>query len=136
MMKKTFLTIILMIIVASFAHGGSGPDMQEGLWEITVDLEMPGMPMKMPPNTYTQCIRKDEAIPRNDQPNQECVQKDVSVKGNTVSWTVECTSPGGNMTGQGVITYHKDKMDGRMTMQGQGMNMITHFKGKRIGECK
>ena len=136
MLKKTFLMVVLLMSAVGFASAGSGPDIHEGLWEITVVLEMTGMPMKMPPSTFTQCIKKDSAIPRNDQPGQQCVQKDVKVKGNTVSWTMECANPGGKMVGKGVITYHKEKMDGQMTMEGQGMHMLTHFKGRRIKACE
>ena len=136
MLKKTVLMVVLLMSAVGFAFAGSGPDIHEGLWEITVDLEMAGMPMKMPPSTFTQCIKKDSAIPRNDQPGQQCVQKDVKVKGNTVSWTMECDNPGGKMEGKGVITYDKEKMDGQMTMKGQGMQMLTHFKGHRIKACE
>jgi hypothetical protein len=116
MLKKTFLMVVLLLTAVAFAYAGSGPDIHEGLWEITVDFEMPGMPIKMPPSTYTQCIKKNEAIPHNDQPGQQCVQKNVKVKGGTVSWTMECTNQGGKMVGKGVITYHKEEMDGQMTL--------------------
>ncbi len=136
MVKKTLLCLVLLLAVASSAQAGSGPDIQEGQWQITMEMEIPGMPMKMPPATYTQCIKKDDLIPQDEKQNQECVQKNVTVKGNTVSWTVECDVPGGQMTGKGKITYHKDKMEGQMTTQGQGMKMVSHFKGHRLGECK
>lgn len=136
MVKKLMAGVILWLAVVSFAHASSGPDLNEGMWEITVNFEIPGMPMKMPPSTYTQCIKKNQAVPRDEQPGQECVSKDVTTKGNTVTWTVVCNNQGGQMTGKGQVTYHKDKMDGRMTMEGQGMNMISHFKGHRIGACQ
>ena len=136
MVKKLMASVILWLAVVSFAHASSGPDLKEGLWEITMSFEYPGMPMKMPPNTSTQCIKKDQAIPNNEQSGQECVSKDVTVNGNTVTWTMVCNNPGGQMTGKGRVTYHKDKMDGSMTMEGQGMNMVSHFKGHRIGACQ
>ena len=136
MIRKIILSAIMLLAVVSIAYGETGPDIQEGLWEITVDIEIAGMPMKMPASTYTQCIRKDNAVPRSAQPDGACTPKDVHVKGNTVSWTVSCDNPGGKMTGKGIIIYHKDKMDGHMNMEGQGMNMTTHFKGHRIGSCK
>jgi len=48
--------ILLTAISISFAS--SGPNMKEGLWEITVKTEMPGM--EMPPMKHTQCLNKKE----------------------------------------------------------------------------
>ncbi len=136
MLKKTVVSLIVVLALISFAHAGSGPDLNEGMWEITVDLEIQGMPMKMPPSTYTQCLKKDQAIPNDEKPGQECVTKDVTTKGDTVTWMMACTNPGGQMTGKGMVTYHKDKMEGSMTLEGQGMQMVNHFKGRRIGACQ
>jgi hypothetical protein len=136
MLKKTVVGMIVVLALISFVHAGSGPDLNEGMWEITVDVEIPGMPMKMPPSTYTQCLKKDRAVPNDEKPGQACVTKDVTTKGNTVTWTMTCTNPGGQMTGKGMVTYHKDKMDGSMTLEGQGMQMVSHFKGHRIGACQ
>jgi hypothetical protein len=136
MVKKSVVGMVLMLAIISFAYAGSGPDLHEGMWEITVDIDMPGMPVKMPPSTYTQCIKKDQAIPSDAQPGQECTTKDVTTKGNTVTWIMTCSNPGGQMTGKGMVTYHKDRMDGSMTMEGQGIKMVNHFKGHRIGDCQ
>ena len=135
MAKKALLVLVLSIFLVCPAVA-SGPDFQEGEWEITVAVEMPGMPMKMPPSTYTQCMKKDNPVPQNDQPGQQCEMKDIKTKGNTVTWTILCDSPGGKMTGEGKVTYEKQSMSGTMTMQGQGMQMISKFSGRRIGPCK
>ncbi len=94
--------------------------------------------MKMPPNTYTQCIKKDQPIPKSEKPNQECTVKDIKTKGDTVTWTVTCTNRGGKMTGNGVATCKGDTMDGTMTMttEGQAANFTSNYKGIRIGDCK
>ena len=136
MPKKFMVGMIVWLVLISLAYAGSGPDINEGMWEITVSLEIPGMPMKMPPSTYTQCIKKDQAVPNENQPGQECVAKDITTSGNTVTWTMVCTNPGGQMTGKGRVTYNNDKMDGSMTMEGQGMKMTSNFKGHRIGACQ
>ena len=135
MIKKLFVSLILGLMTITLASA-AGPEIKEGKWEITTKLEMPGMPVKMPPNTFTQCIKKDQAVPQDSQPGQNCTTKDVVMKGDTVTWTMVCNNPGGQMTGKGRVTYHKDEMDGSMTMEGQGMQMTSHFKGKRIGPCQ
>ena len=135
MAKKVLLGLVLLLSLVTVAQAGSGPDVHEGRYQITMDMEIPGMPMKMPPTTFTQCIKKQNLVPEDAQQSQECKQKDVTIKGNTVSWTVECDTPNGKMVGKGSITYNNDKMQGQMTTEGQGMKMISHFKGHRIGDC-
>jgi hypothetical protein len=134
--RKTLAVAIIWLLSTVCAHAGSGPEIHEGLWEITVEIVMPGMPMKMPPSTYTQCFTKDRAIPMDEKPGQQCQAKDISPKGNTVSWTLECATPGGPMTGKGMITYRGDEMEGSMSMQSQGMTMTSRYKGRRIGACE
>ena len=131
------LLLAVMISVSCIANGwaGSGPDIQEGNWEITTKVSMPGVPMKMPPFTSVQCLKKSNPVPQNKQPGQECELQDVQVKGNTVTWSISCTNPQGKMTGQGKATYNKDKMTGSMTMQSQDMSMAFDMKGHRIGAC-
>lgn len=114
-------------------------DINEGLWEITLKAEIEGMPMSMPPVTNTQCITKDTLVPKSDQPGQECQITNQKTVGNTITYDIECSSPGGSMKGHGEATYTGDTMTGKMemTMPGQGdMKMIMKMSGKRIGPCK
>lgn len=138
MLKRSALIILMLLASASLVSAGTDPNIQEGEWKITVNFEIPGMPMKMPPNTYTQCIKKDQPVPKSEKPNQVCEAKDIKVQGNTVTWSVTCTNRGGKMTGKGVVTYEGDKMEGKMTMtmEGQGANMVSEYQGVRIGDCK
>ena len=134
MMKSALWSMVLLI--ALLAPAVAGPEIHEGQWEITVNVEMPGVPMQMPAHTFTQCVKNDDPIPHANDPRQKCIAKDVKRKGSTYTWTMECTNPGGKMIGKGTITYQKDKMNGSMTMEGQGMKMISRYQGKRIGKCQ
>jgi hypothetical protein len=66
--------------------------------------------------------------------------KNMSVKGNTVTWAAECPTDEGKAVSQGEVTYRRTTYDGTMrttmTMQGQKMTMVQKMKGRRIGECK
>ena len=136
MAKKSFLSVVLVIFLFSAAFAGSGPEFREGEWEITVAVEIPGMSMKMPPTTFTQCMRKDTPVPQNDQPGQKCEMTNQKTEGNTVRWTIVCENQGGKMTGTGEVTYEKETMSGTMTMEGQGMRMNSTFSGRWIGPCQ
>jgi hypothetical protein len=110
--------------------------MNPGLWEITSEVEMPGM--SMPAATTTQCITKDALVPQggSGQGQGQCDVKDVQVRGDTVSWTIECHGQGGPMTGTGEITYYGDSFEGSSKMSMQGMEITTKMKGKRVGDCQ
>lgn len=136
MAKNTIAAMMVWLASMVFLFAGSATALDEGLWEITAEVEMPGMPMKMPPTTYTQCIKKDQAVPMDEKPGQECKVKDVTTKGNTTSWTVECSNPAGPMIGKGTVSYNGDKMEGSMHMEGQGMTMTSRYKGHRVGACQ
>ena len=42
----------------------AGLDMIAGMWEITTKWDMPGMPMEMPSVTFTQCLSRENTVPR------------------------------------------------------------------------
>jgi hypothetical protein len=113
-------------------------DINEGLWEITVKVEIEGMPMTMPPITNTQCITKDTLVPKSDQYG-ECRIINQKTVGNRLTYDIACSGPGGTVKGSGEVTYTGDTMTGSMetNMPSQDdMKMTTKMSGKRIGPCK
>jgi hypothetical protein len=128
-----FLAIFSIFVSVSFA----GSIFKEGLWEITSKMEIPGMPVPMPPITYRQCMTNQNPVPNQSQPGQECHMKNLKTKGNIVSWEMVCDSPQGEVKSSGKITYKGDRLDGvvMMDMPGQGQ-MKTTMTGRRIGKCK
>jgi len=134
-MQKLWVVILMVGVMVSAAWAGSGPDIKEGEWDMTMETEIPGMPVKMPPIAYSQCITKDTPIPENQQPNQDCRMVDTKTSGNTVSWVVKCNGPEGEMTGSGSVTYQDDQMNGSMVMETQGMKINTRMKGHYVGPC-
>lgn len=117
----------------------AGPNMKPGLWEVTVKMEVPGMPMAIPPMTTQHCITKEDPVPRTQKPSEECEITDQSVSGDTVTWRVRCKSGGMTTVGTGNITYQGDSYRGSIQMQmSEGgrppMNMTQTLSGKRIGD--
>jgi len=131
-----FAVSVMLLSTFSISLAGSGPNMKDGLWEITTEIEMPGMPMKMPAMTHTQCITQENAVPNSSQPDQECKIIENHVDGDTVTWRMECDTPEGKAEAAGEITYTGDTFKGTITMNMQGMEMLQKLSGKRIGECK
>lgn len=135
MLRKT----LLLSVIISFALGLSvayGLNMKDGLWEITSRLEMPGMPMEMPAQTYTQCITRKDSVPKG-QNAEDCKILKKETRGDTVIWDMECSTPEGRMRMQGEITYAGTSFKGTVRMQSaDGMDMLNKMSGRRVGDCK
>lgn len=114
---------------------GSGPD---ELWDTTMKMEMPGMPMAMPAQTSQICLKKDrkaeDAIPAND----ECRLVDSKTVGNKTTFTMDCAGKE-PMTIRGEITSRPGAYDGTMHMKGKrkgdDMEMTQVFSGRKVGAC-
>ena len=108
-------------------------------WEITRKMEMPGMPMAMPPQVSKVCVAKG-ASDENFVPKQQgnCRTVDSKRVGNKYTFRMVCDGKN-KMTANGEITFKDGAYDGRMemagTMEGQPVNMTQVYSGKRVGTC-
>jgi hypothetical protein len=109
-----------------------------GKWQTTMQTEISGMPMKMPPVTVSQCISKEDAenpdkfVPQQRK-NSDCKFSDVKMDGNTVSWKMTCEKS--KMTGEGSMTYSGESMDGAMHMNMAQGEVNVKYSGKYLGAC-
>ena len=143
-MRTITTSLLTAVVLSGIAHAAT-PNMKEGLWEITVRMEVAGMPAGMPPQVLQQCItRKDMEDPRKTAPggdprDSRCQTTDYKVQGNTATWNMACKGEDA-MTGSGSITYSGTSYAGtnRMTMtQGGTTQTVTmHYSGRHLGECK
>ena len=138
MLRKLLVISVVLLTSLSTSIAGSGPNMQEGKWEVTTRMEMPGMSTSMPAVTSTQCLTKKDFVPQGSQQGQECKITKTKVDGNTVTWTVKCSGQGGEVTGTGRMTYSGSSFKGtiEMTMTQPNVKMISHINGHLIGDCK
>jgi hypothetical protein len=136
-MRVIFAVLICMVLGISFAWA---LDLKEGQYQITSKVEMPGMPMSMPPVTVEQCLTRKDPVPNQSTGGQECRIKDMKTKGNTVTWTMECTQRGSTMQGTGSMTFHGDRFEGKSEMkmgpEAGNMVIITLMEGRRTGPCQ
>ena len=140
LLKQTFTIIFfsflggIAMLAGTNCSAGSGPNLQEGLWEVISKMEMMGM--KMPAIKHNQCISKNNAVPESSQQGQRCKMINTTVKGDTVKWNMICESSEGKSEMNGEITYHGDTFEGVLRINTQGMEMNQNMSGRRIGKCK
>jgi hypothetical protein len=135
MFKKTCFVLILAFLCFFLTDNSIAQNMKEGLWEITAKMDMQGMPVQMPPQTNTHCLTKKDTVPQKQEPGQECKVTKHEVKGDTVTWVMECKTKEGPATSNGKITYKGETFEGVVKMKQSGMEMTQNLKGKWIGKC-
>jgi hypothetical protein len=138
---KVFGAIALTVFVMALSSPAlAQTPVRDGRWEITTEMDMPGMPMKMPAMKTTQCITKEQAndpnaaVPQSQDKNNACKVSDYKVAGNKVTWAMKCEGKT-PMSGTGEITYATDSYDGWMKMTMASGDMTMKYKAKRLGDC-
>jgi hypothetical protein len=116
-------------------------NMQDGQWEMSIKVDMPGMPPNMPASKFTQCLTKKDVVPVKKEPSENCKMVKNSISGNTVTWVMECRNKdGGTTESAGSVTYKGAGFDGGVktvitNAQGKKMEMKSLLSGRRVGEC-
>jgi hypothetical protein len=119
---------------------------RDGNWQVTMEINIPGMPQSMPPMTMNQCITKEQAndpsklLPQGGGRGMppECKVSDMKTEGNKTSWSMKCEGQM-PMSGTGEFTFNGDTYTGLMKIDtdrgGQPMTMTMKYAGKRLGDC-
>lgn len=130
------LVALALVVPASAADSPQKP----GKWQIKMEMEMPGMPVKLPPVNWDVCLTEEDlkdpskAVPGNDPKKKtDCKVSDYKVDGKTVTWAVEC--PKQNTKGVGEVTYDDNSYTGSMDMTVGEQEMKMKYSGKWLGEC-
>ena len=139
-MKALALIVTALGLVSASAVLADG-GLREGKWEVTTQMQMPGVPMQLPATTRTQCVTKAQqddpasTLPSGSpDPQAKCKASDYHRDGNKVTWKVTCTGSQ-PMTGQGSIVVDGDRYDGTMVMTMDQGSMTMKYAGKRVGDC-
>ncbi|HWR58707.1 MAG TPA: DUF3617 family protein, partial [Thermodesulfovibrionales bacterium] len=116
-------------------------NMHEGMWEMTMKMEMPGMPFEVPPTKFSQCMTKKDAVPHKKDKDEDCKTISTKIEGNTVYWKAQCRTKEGTFDSEGKITYAGSSFNGVMKMimndaSSGKMEVTNHMSGRRTGDCK
>jgi len=114
---------------------GPGPD---DLWDVTMKMDIVGMPMQMPAQSMKVCTKKERGSAGMLPTDKNCTVSDVRNVGNKMTFRMACTGENA-MTGSGEITQTADSYSGVMraksTRKGEEMEMTQTYSGKRVGTC-
>lgn len=110
----------------------------DDLWEVSMKMEMPGMPMAMPAQVQRICVAKnhkdEDLIPKRGN----CRVLESNRVGNKIAYKMACTGEEA-LDVSGEMTQGNDSYEGRMRMTGKSgadsYDMMQTFVGKRVGGC-
>jgi len=140
-MKVTTAPAVVIIFIALVSNAQAQNPMRPGRWEVTMQMQMPNMPMQMPAMKSERCVTQaqidgpDKGLPSGSPTNPNaCKVSDYKVSANTITWKVAC-SGAEPMSGTGEIRFGNDAYEGTMTMTMEQQQMTMKMSGKRLGDC-
>jgi len=125
---------VCLLPVAQFASAQGSDDQ----YDVTVKMEMAGMPIAMPPMSHRLCVKKgakdEEFVPRQG----DCRVTDTTRSASRLTFKMACA--GRNpMTGTGDFTFAADGYNGQIRMkgkmEGQDVDMTQTIAARRVGGC-
>ena len=131
-MKTTTRVILagaLSLPLAAFAAGS------DDLWEVTTQMNVPGMPAGMGGSTQQQCYDKDMRKNATRGKNaEECKVTDFKDSGNKVTITMSCPKNRSAVM-EYVFNQGRTEYKGTMRMKDGGRDIVMNMSGRKIGTC-
>jgi hypothetical protein len=162
-MIRKIAAALALVLGCGVALDSRADSIRQGEWEYTTTMKMPGMPtqqpqlppgaklpagMKLPSfgpegmtRSYRECTTEKDLVPQPpDEGPQKCETTRFDRQGNTVHWSMRCSGPEGEMSGEGSATYSGDTMSAEMrakgSHRGRPIEMTQKTTGRYIGPCK
>lgn len=124
----------------------AAPTMQAGLYEISTQMVMKGMPMQMPVSSFRHCITPQDIADgkayASSENSKDCKISNLRQSGNAVSYDFACAMQGGGSmvgrsSGSNHATGYDILMSGRFVPAMEGMSEFSQkMSARRLGACK
>jgi len=147
-LEESIMRILLpaaLLALSSLPAAAAAPVMQPGLYEITAQMVMKGMPMQMPASSFRRCITPqdiaDGSAYASGRDNKDCTISHFKQSGNSISYDFSCVMQGhGSMVGRASGSSHASGYDmqtnGHFVPAMEGMGEFSQkMSAKRLGDC-
>ena len=135
-----------LLVLSPLPAAAAAPIMQPGLYEISVQMVMKGMPMQMPASSFRHCITPQDIVDgkayASSKDSKDCKISNLKQSGDKVSYDFACVMQGhGNMVGHSSGSSHATgyamTTSGRFVPAMEGMSEFSQkMNAKRLGDCK
>jgi hypothetical protein len=124
-----FLATACLCFFASLALAATNDD----LWEVTTQMNIPGMPAGMGAQKHQVCSEKGDPKKAMTREDSKCKVTDYKETGTRVQMTVQC--PDGVGTLDNTFNAARTEYKGTMKMKSKEGDMTMNMQGRRIGSC-
>jgi hypothetical protein len=121
------------IALACAGIGSAGAAGSDELWEITTQMNMPGMPAGMGARTAQVCTEKGDQKKAMTQGNDKCKVTDLKQSGNSVHMAMSC--PEGDAVMDTTYNAARTEYKGTMKMTSRQGEMNMTMNGRKVGAC-
>lgn len=123
---------VLSVAQVAWAQGS------DDQYDVTVRMELAGVPVTMPPISQRLCVRKGandgDFVPRQEN----CRVSDTTRTGSRLTFKIACAGSN-SMTGTGDFNFGANGYNGQIRMkgkmEGQDVDMTQTIAARRVGGC-
>ena len=130
-MKFLFLFIMSAIILSA-----KEPDIQLGMWTLSIDTQIPGVSFEIPPATYSSCMKKKDLDPQNYKNMKNCKLLENKITSTSVEGKMQCITGSVKSIYIAKMNYNKTTATGDMKVITGNMVITSKLHAYRTGECK
>ena len=123
-----FVAACLALLVGAASAAGS-----DDLWEVTTQMNIPGMPSGMGGQTRQVCTEKGDAKTAMAREDSKCKVTDFKETGTRIQMTVQC--PDGTGTIDNTYNAARTEYKGTMKMTSKQGEMTMAMQGRKVGTC-
>ncbi|TMH65487.1 MAG: DUF3617 family protein, partial [Betaproteobacteria bacterium] len=126
---KTIFALVAAFPLA-FAHAAGSDE----LWEVTSQMNMPGMPAGMGAQKHQVCTEKGDAKKAmSSKGSEKCKMTDFKQSGNKVTMTMAC--PDGTAVVENTYNAAHTEYNGTVKMTSKRGDMTMTMAGRKVGSC-
>lgn len=140
-MTISTLALLLLSIwpVGAMAASSTGKvNLEEGLWRLNMEMEIPGKVPETGPLRRDICLRPDEVARLVAPPNSPCTVSGLEITSRRMNWKVACEQGQMRSTGVGIMEFGGRELSSALvikTAEPYAMTIKQSMTGSRIGPC-
>ena len=124
----------IFALALAFAFGTSFAAGNDELWEVSSQMNMPGMPAGMGAQKHQVCTEKGDAKKAmSSRGSEKCKLTDFKQSGNKVTITMAC--PDGTATIENTYNAAHTEYNGTVKMTSKRGDMTMTMAGRKVGSC-
>lgn len=135
---------LAMLILSAWTAGtlaapsAAKVNLEEGLWRINIEMEIPGKGPETGPLRRDLCLRPDEVARLAVPPNSPCTVSGIEITARRMRWKVACEQGQMRSAGVGIMEFGGRELSSALvikTAEPYAMTIKQSMTGNRIGPC-